>query len=117
MNNNDARQYFKQSNLSYEDLTIESINQLRKLISKELKKTTNLKMTLSRKDKNHFLIKNGKLYYSSIRVDSFYFSKREGISFNPDGFIGFAGWADSENTEPFINAFVKWCDWLRAKHD
>jgi hypothetical protein len=35
-----------------------------------------------------------------------YFDKRECISFNADGFIGFAGWASSENSEPIIKGFL-----------
>lgn len=37
------------------------------------------------------------------------YSEREAISFNENGFIGIAGWADSENTRPIIRAFKYWC--------
>ena len=48
-----------------------------------------------------------------IRVDGPYFEDREAISINPDGFIGFAGWADSRNERPFLVAFARWMDeWL-----
>lgn len=48
-----------------------------------------------------------------IRVDGPYFEGREAISINPDGFIGFAGWADSRNERPFLCAFARWLDeWL-----
>ena len=33
---------------------------------------------------------------------------REAISFNVDGFIGFCGWADTQNSQPFLNAFRRW---------
>ena len=33
---------------------------------------------------------------------------REAISFNSDGFIGFCGWADTQNSQPFLNAFRRW---------
>lgn len=36
---------------------------------------------------------------------------REAISFNPDGFIGFCGWADTQNSQPILTGFKKWlCD-------
>lgn len=41
--------------------------------------------------------------------------KKEVISFNRDGFIGFCGAADSENTAPVVAAFVEWCDWLAER--
>lgn len=48
-----------------------------------------------------------------IRVDGPHFEDREAISINPDGFIGFAGWADSRNERPFLCAFARWMDeWL-----
>lgn len=43
-----------------------------------------------------------------IFANSDYFKRREGISFNKDGFIGFCGWADAANTKPFYVAFIKW---------
>lgn len=48
-----------------------------------------------------------------LRVSGFYFSGREAISFNEDGFIGIAGWADDTNVKPFLRAFHKWvCEWM-----
>lgn len=48
-----------------------------------------------------------------LRVSGFYFSGREAISFNEDGFIGIAGWADDTNVQPFLRAFHKWvCEWM-----
>lgn len=32
----------------------------------------------------------------------------EGVSFNRDGFIGFAGWASDENVQPVLRAFKRW---------
>lgn len=49
--------------------------------------------------------------YAEIRCKAFYFDAREAVSFNTDGFIGFAGWADSENVQPVLAGFV---DWVRA---
>ncbi|HAK41816.1 MAG TPA: hypothetical protein DCM59_02620, partial [Clostridium sp.] len=55
---------------------------------------------------------NSKIIKAYLYVDSHYFSKRESISFNEDGLIGFAGWASSSNVRPIILGFNKWCDWL-----
>lgn len=52
-----------------------------------------------------------------LRVSGFYFSDREAISFNKDGFIGFAGWADDVNVQPFLRAFMRWlADWMGCKN-
>lgn len=50
--------------------------------------------------------------YIKVKLDDFVV--REGISFNPDGFIGFAGWADSYNTRLFTDAFREWVDWMKG---
>ena len=48
-----------------------------------------------------------------IFVDGPYFTRREGISLEPSGYFGFAGWADSCNERPFLCAFARWLDeWL-----
>lgn len=43
-----------------------------------------------------------------LRIDGAYFHAREAISFNPGGFIGFAGWASDDNVVPFLRAFFRW---------
>ena len=55
------------------------------------------------------LAQNGKgIYEAYLRVDGRYWQGREAISFNGDGFIGIAGWADDNNVQPFLRAFVRW---------
>ncbi len=115
MTNEEAREYFKSKNLSYSDIMegdlltlIILINRYLKIHRKEhkdmkltLSRITHLKLSNDRSMKEFYLYANGS-----------YFNKREAISFNDNGWIGFAGWASSCNTEPFINAFKKWCDIL-----
>lgn len=47
-----------------------------------------------------------------LYINSHYFTQREAISFNPDGFIGFAGWGDSGNRQRIITAFIEWVDYM-----
>lgn len=56
--------------------------------------------------------RNGSIKEAYLRVDGPYFSGREAISFNRDGWIGFAGWASDKNVRPFIDAFVEWVGWF-----
>lgn len=48
-----------------------------------------------------------------LRVSGSYFQGREAVSFNADGRIGFAGWADDRNVQPFLRGFYCWlANWL-----
>ena len=33
---------------------------------------------------------------------------REAVSFNHDGFVGFAGWADNRNIRPILDGVEEW---------
>ncbi len=57
---------------------------------------------------------DGTLETAFIFVNSHYFEGREAISFNRD-FVGFAGWADDTNVQPFVKAFIKFVDYLKNK--
>lgn len=51
----------------------------------------------------------GGLEKAYIKIDCLdQWNGREAISFNADGFIGFCGWADTQNSQPFLNAFRRW---------
>ena len=86
-------------------------------LNKEIKKsnkageTSTNTMYLSKKvvmKKN----RGGSIVNCYLYMNSHYFTQREAISFNVDGFIGFAGWADQGNTNPLLRAFLSWCDYL-----
>ena len=49
----------------------------------------------------------------SLRVVAGWLSSREGITFG--SFIGFAGWASTNNQMPFLLAFDEWCDFLNQR--
>lgn len=113
----EARQYFKDKGLTYADVTEGDILVLVGNLNKEIKKsnkageTSTNTMHLSKKvtmKKN----RDGSIISCSLYMNSHYFTQREAISFNEDGFIGFAGWADQGNTNPLLRAFLKWCDYL-----
>lgn len=115
--NNEARDYFKNKNLTYDDITEGDILALVMLLNKHIKaanksgETSVNTMSLS----NKCDIKkktNGSIISCYLYLNSHYFTRRECISFNPDGFIGFAGWADQGNVNPVLRAFIEWCDYL-----
>ena len=111
---NEAREYFANKGLTYDDITEGDILTLVMLLNKHIKAAnkdneTSVEMSLSSKT----VVKkrtNGKLLACYLYLNSHYFTRRECISFNEDGFIGFAGWADQGNTNPILRAFLEWCD-------
>ena len=57
--------------------------------------------------------RTGGIESAFLSCDGSYFTGREAISFNSDGFIGFCGWADDKNSTPFFVAFYRWVnEWL-----
>lgn len=52
--------------------------------------------------------KEGAIECAFMYVKGRHFEERELVSFNRDGFIGFAGWASTTNVEPIINGFMDW---------
>jgi hypothetical protein len=110
-----ARDYFKNAGLSYADMTPQMFFDLVEIVKEELPNNDYcLEMHVHQKTKKNNTTYNydskGFLKNAFIKVDGPYFKAREAISFNQNGFIGFAGWASGVNTEPFIDAFVKWCN-------
>lgn len=116
--NDEARQYFKDRGLTYADITEGDVLALIMLLNKHIKKsnkdgetsvnTMSLSKKIDVKKKS-----NGTIITCFLYMNSHYFTQRECISFNKDGFIGFAGWADIGNLNPIKRAFLEWCDYLQ----
>ena len=115
--NDEARAYFEGKGLTYRDIQESDIAVLMIFLKQELKKsnksgetsvnTMHLSSKVDMKKRPDGSIKSCFLYQNSH-----YFTRRECISFNEDGFIGFAGWADPQNLNPIKRAFLRWCDML-----
>lgn len=111
----EARQYFRGKGLSYDDITEGDILYLLMLLNREIKKsnkvgetsvsTMHMSSKIDMKKRT-----NGTIIKCFLYINSHYFTRREAISFNEDGFVGFAGWADKGNTNPLLRAFLRWCD-------
>ena len=115
--NNAAREYFKSKGLTYANVTSGDICILAMLLNKNVK-TANKRhemstdsMHMSDKIKSKYKT-NGEIISCYLFINSHYFTQREAISFNEDGFIGFCGWADDRNTAPIVAAFMEWVDYL-----
>lgn len=112
-----ARKYFEDSGLTYNDIEEVDFAVLLILLKKHMHRAnkyniTSVDMRVSRIVNGRFKT-NGQLIECYLFVNSHYFKKREAISFNKNGFIGFCGWAGGRNHEPFINAFIEWVDTIK----
>lgn len=114
-NSDEARAYFTEKGLTYEKVTEGDIGILYILLNKHVKqankagKMSTDSMRMSTKIKGKYN-RDGSVKECYLYINSHYFTQREAISFNPGGFIGFAGWADSDNKAPLMAAFIEWVD-------
>lgn len=109
-----ARKNFNK-HFTYKDISRADIEKLQELVNNEIeiavKEDIALEsMVMHPKIRTKFI--NKKLKHAYLYVDAHYFTKRECISFNPDGFIGFAGWAGDKNRMPILKGFNNWCEYL-----
>lgn len=114
MNTEQAREIWSNAGFDYSVLTVPKVEMLAGLLSMELSSfAMDGGMEMSVADKSIWKNKGGRTVWCEIYVTGPYFNNREAITFNRDGFIGFAGWASTNNLEPFIKAFVLWVEWLK----
>jgi hypothetical protein len=102
-----ARDAWARSGLTYDALTPESLERLRALLDAEMQSGDYLRKTFRATSKPKRL----RCGSFDIRCTAWYFKGRHArqcITFEPSGFIGFAGWSDDTNIQPIIRAFVAW---------
>lgn len=108
-----ARKAFASSGLTYDDLTPEALRRLRTLVGNDMKTSGCIRGTF--RAANRFTSKQTPLgVLHALTCSASYFNGREAISFNEDGFIGFAGWADDVNVQPILRGFMAWVSELEA---
>lgn len=109
-----ARQYWQKSSLKYSNIDESKFKRLVEILDEILrKKSTGIReLRVTNSPKKYAPIfqkdRNSKMKEAYIRCSADYFTGREAISFNSDGFIGFCGWASSVSSEPFAEAFMLW---------
>lgn len=105
----------KRTFVDYSQITNVDLAHLRDLLNEEIPaacaagETTTESLQLSSKVRIDYN-EDFTLCCAFFRVSSHYFTEREAISFNRDGFIGLCGWADSKNAIPFYRAFERWLE-------
>ena len=102
-----ARAAWSRSGITYADLTPARVERLRHLINAEMRSGEYLRGTFRANHKPKKLRDGG----YDIRCTAWYFSgraARQCVTFEPGGFVGFAGWADDTNLQPIVRAFLTW---------
>jgi hypothetical protein len=103
MTRDEARSLFKSAKLDYSVITPDSIQRLRTLINLRMKESGCMRGVF--RCRQRAVVREG---YAEIKCKASYFDDREAVTFNCDGFIGFAGWADDQNIQPVLAGFTDW---------
>lgn len=117
MSRDEARKAFEDAGLTYAVITPATLRRLRTLINMSMKDAGRLDGTLRCKQRGTITLSKTGRFFAEIRCRAFYFDDREAVSFNDDGFIGFAGWADNINVQPILSGFCAWVDELKGKQE
>ena len=111
---NEARDAFKSAGLTYDVLTPTSMQRLRNLINDRMKASGLILGTFRCRKRG--VVKETKWgRCAELRCKADYFDDREAVTFNTNGFIGFAGWADNQNVQPILDGFKAWVNELTAQ--
>ena len=122
LSRDEVREHFENCGLRYGMLKEDDFILLKAFLSKEFRlageRPTTPEMESFRVNDNKSIYRarpDRTLSEAFIRMMSDYWYNREAVSFNKDGFIGFAGWASDKNVQPVLMGFVKWCDYLTGQ--
>lgn len=99
----EARAAIAAAGITVDNVTLPQLRLLRTLINKRMKLSGNYRGTY------RMCGIAGK--FMGCTTDQWV--QREAISFNSDGFIGFAGWADRKNTQPILDGVADWLEHLK----
>ena len=120
MTRSEARAYFKEKGLTYGDISRTDLSLLCALLDLNFAKQRRdladsggypywLRTNPARNYKGEWT-ETGAMVCAFLTGKGEYFTAREVVSFNRDGFIGFCGDSCDANAAPVLAAFVEWCD-------
>lgn len=111
-----ARKYFTHIGLSYGHITLARVKKLHAILDRHLKANSIFDNSFhSHKDIGFEFTEEGGMAHASIKCSANYFSGRQAIEFEQNGFIGFAVWAGDHAVKPILEAFVEWCDLIKKE--
>jgi len=101
MNRDEAREVMKHNGITCNNITLGSIKRLRKILARHLCQSGIYESSAKLERLNKVKL---------IEMKTNRWNNRECVSFNDDGFIGIAGWADDNNVKPIISALIEWAE-------
>lgn len=107
MTRDEAREAWSRTGLTFADLTRENVMSLRNRVDAELRTSRLIRDTY--KAEPHIECKPA---WFAINCRAYYFRKRQAVTFDANGWVGFAGWADDKNVQPILRAFVEWAEMI-----
>lgn len=113
MTRDEARKLWQDSGLTYAVLSWPNIERLEEILDFELTPSGLMRGTY-RLDKRRTKMYKPPNFAVEIRCKAHYFENREAVTFNINGFVGFAGWADDINIQPILSGFSRWVNEMVA---
>lgn len=105
MTTNEIREILTNKNITTRNVTVQELFLLKVILSKNLRES-NIYNGSAKIDKE--------INLKFIKMSTNQWKSRECVSFNKDGFIGFAGWSGSENLEPILKSVLEWSEQIRT---
>ena len=103
-----ARQIWAETNLSVGDLDLADLSALRLRLDQAMRASRLIRDSFRMERRIRVHRAEGCLRCVELRCRSHYFEGRQAITFDENGFVGFAGWADDVNVQPVLEAFIGW---------
>lgn len=100
MNRNTVREALERLGITCNTVSNEELKRLRQIVSLHLRQSNIYKGSAR--------LARAKKDLRFIEMKTSQWACREAISFNQDGFIGIAGWADDRNVQPLLSALLDW---------
>lgn len=111
-----ARNYFTHIGLSYGHITFARVKKLHAILDECLKESGIFDKSLKcHKDIDFKFTEEGGMAHAAIKCSANYFTGRQAIEFEENGFIGFAGWSGDHAVKPMLEAFIQWCDLVKQE--
>jgi hypothetical protein len=104
----EARAAWRATGLRLSDLAPRDLADLRRELDRAMRASQLIRGSLRAELRVRTRRERGRLVLAELRCRSDYFEGREAVTFNRDGFVGLAGWADEVNVQPVLEAFVGW---------
>lgn len=103
-----AREAWRDTGLKLSDLTGRDLAALRRTLDRSMRRSGLIRGTLRMESRIRTRTEGPRVVFADLRCRSDYFTGRQAVTFERDGFVGFAGWADEVNVQPILEAFIAW---------